>query len=1048
MNRQLIRNVFTLVTFLIISASPSRNLDAQGSYFDLEENEANVTVPHSLIEGLTYRSVGFSRGGRSTAVAGVHGQPLVYYMGSTGGGVWKTTDAGNNWTNVSDGYFGVGAIGAIAVADSDPNVVYVGTGSACPRGNISVGDGIYKSTDAGKTWKHIGLRQAGQIGKVRVHPENPDLVYVAALGHIFGPNEERGIFRSADGGENWEKVYFINDQVGFVDLAMDVTNPRILYAGAWRAERKPWSMISGSEEGGIFKTTDGGDTWEKLEGGLPTGMVGKTSVAVSPVKPDRVWVLIEAEREVAGIYRSDDGGESWTRINSDANLLQRAWYYIHIYADPRDEDTVYALNTGFYKSIDGGKTFDTRIQVPHGDNHDLWINPEDPDMMINANDGGANVSFDGGQSWSGQRNQPTAEIYRLVVDNQWPYRVYGPQQDNSTISVPSIEGGGVVPDWYSVGGGESGHIAVDPRDPNIIYAGSYGGRITRINRATGERREILCYPQLQLGSAPRDLEYRFQWNAPIRLSPHDPDILYHTSQIVHRSRDAGQSWEAISADLTTNNPETQDYAGGPITHDSTGVEVYNTLFAFEESSHQAGLLWVGSDDGKVHLSRDHGASWSDITPEGMPENGTVNVIELSTHDPGRAFIAVYRDRMDDFRPYIFRTNDFGGSWDLLTDGTNGIPSTNFTRAIREDPDRKGLLYAGTEFGLFISFDDGVHWQRFQNNLPVTPVTDLAVHRKDLVVSTQGRSFWILDDITPLHHVTDAVEKADLWLFEPRTAYRGGNLGGARINYTLADPPEEEMTLEILDTSGEVIRVFQGKAGDEPDDDDDRLPVEKGMNTFIWDLRREAIEKPAGVVHWSGGTPGRPAVPGIYQVRLSAGDWSQTRTLPVAINPNLQTTATEFAEQDALLVRIAEKIEELFKGLTTIRDVKAQADSIVDRLEKAGLQSDVVAKAAVELNDNLSEIEQKLTQVDSKSGQDPINFPPMLDNQFTNLYGYVIGSDYRPTDGAMKRLEDLLPQFADLMSQLDGVIDSDLASFNDLLRGRNVPPVITASNNSQ
>ncbi|HXV61281.1 MAG TPA: glycosyl hydrolase, partial [Vicinamibacteria bacterium] len=572
----------------LITLSSAGLVLAQGSYRDYEVNEANVTVDPTLFEAMKYRGVEFSRGGRSTAVTGVPGQPLVYYFGGTGGGVFKTSDAGNTWKNVTDGFLGVGSVGAIAVAPSDPNVIYVGTGSACPRGNISVGDGVYKSTDAGKTWKHIGLGDAGQIGKIRVHPTDPDRVYVAALGHIFGPNEERGVFRSTDGGASWEKVLFISDRTGVVDLSMSSSNPRILFAGAWRAERKPWTMISGSEDGGIYRSTDGGDNWTKLEGGLPQGLVGKTSVSVSPANGNRVWVLLEAEGEKGGVYRSDDGGDSWTRINGEANLRQRPWYYIHIFADPKDENTVYALNTGFYKSIDGGKSFGQRIEVPHGDNHDLWINPENPLTMINANDGGANVSFDGGESWSQQYNQPTSEIYRVFVDEQWPYRLYGSQQDNSTISVPNRGGSGfreVVPDWYSVGGCESGHIAVDPRDPDIIYAGCYGGSITRVNRKTGETRQILHYPQLQLGQAARDLKYRFQWNAPIRLSPHDPDILYHASQVVHMSRDHGQSWTVISPDLTTDNAEHQDYAGGPITHDSTGVEVYNTVFALEESPH-------------------------------------------------------------------------------------------------------------------------------------------------------------------------------------------------------------------------------------------------------------------------------------------------------------------------------------------------------------------------------------------------------------------------------------------------------------------------------
>ena len=1047
------------LVFLMLCAPASAALSAaQGSYHDYEENAENVQVDHALFEGMEFRAIGFSRGGRSTAATGVSGQPLVYYFGGTGGGVFKTSDAGNNWTNVTDGFLGVGSVGAIAVAPSDPNVVYVGTGSACPRGNISAGDGVYRSTDAGKTWKHIGLRDAGQVGKIRVHPDDPDHVYVAALGHIFGPNEERGVFRSTDGGETWEKVLFIDERTGVVDLSMDANNPRILYAGAWAAERKPWSLISGSEAGGIYRSTDGGDTWDRLEGGLPEGMVGKTSVAVSPANSDRVWVLLEAEGEKGGVYRSDDGGDSWTRINGEANLRQRPWYYIHIYADPKDENTVYALNTAFYKSIDGGKTFDQRIRVPHGDNHDLWLNPDNPMNIINANDGGANVSFDGGGSWSTQRNQETSEIYRVFVDDQWPYRIYGSQQDNSTISVPSrgaTSFGQVVPDWYSVGGCESGHIAVDPRDPDIIYAGCYGGSISRVNRKTGEHRQILAYPQLQLGAAARDLSYRFQWNAPIRLSPHDPDILYHASQVVHMSRDHGQSWSVISPDLTSNNPEHQDYAGGPITHDSTGVEVYNTVFALEESPHTPGELWAGSDDGRVHISRDRGGSWEEITPDGMPEGGTVNVVELSAHAPGRAFIAVYRYREDDFNPYIFRTNDYGKNWDLLTDGTNGIPSTHFTRAIREDPDRKGLLYAGTEVGLYLSVDDGAHWQRFQLNLPVTPVTDLRVHRKDLVVATQGRSFWVLDNVTPLHQVTDEVESADMWLYAPRTAYRGRSLGAATIDYYLKDAPpenEEELTLEVLDSGDNVIQTFKGKTGDTAPEGgggfsarlfggrNTRLPVKKGLNRFNWSLREKGPEMPKGVVHW-GGTPGMQVVPGTFQVRLSASEWTETRLLEVRLNPNLSTTVAELEEQRKMAKDVAAAIESLFGTLGDLRDVKAQSKEIVARMKKAGEENEAIADAAKALDEKLTEIEEQITQVKSKSGQDPINFPPMIDNQLTTLYSYVVMADYQPTAGAYERFDDLKPDLASLKAQFDEVVAGDLVAFNQLVAGLNLPPVI-------
>jgi photosystem II stability/assembly factor-like uncharacterized protein len=1037
-------------------ASGAGLVRAQGSYNDYVEDPANVKVDPSFLAGLKFRDVGFSRGGRSTAVSGVPGQPLVYYFGGTGGGVFKTLDAGNTWTNVTDGFLGVGAIGAIAVAPSDPNVVYVGTGSACPRGNISVGDGIYKSTDAGKTWKHVGLRQAGQIGKIRVHPRDADLVYVAALGHIFGPNDERGVFRSKDGGKSWEKVFYVSDKTGVVDLSMDPSNPRHLFASAWSAERKPWTLMSGGEKDGVYRSADSGDTWEKVKGGLPEGVVGRSSVAVSPANPNRVFVLLEAEGEKGGVYRSDDGGKTFQRVNGDANLRQRPWYYIHIYADPADENTVYGLNVGFFKSVDGGKTFDQRIEVPHGDNHDLWLNPDNPLNMIEANDGGANVSFDGGKSWSTQQNQATAEIYRLVVDERWPYRVYGAQQDNSTISVP-VRGsrgfGRVVPDWYAVGGCESGHIAVDPRDPDVTYAGCYGGSIERTNRKTGEVREILHYPQLQLGQAARDLKYRFQWNAPIRLSPHDPDVLYHASQVVHMSRDHGQSWTVISPDLTTNNVEQQDYAGGAITRDNTGVEVYNTVFAFEESAQTRGLLWAGSDDGRVHLSRDSGTSWKEITPKDLPRGATVNVIELSAHDPARAFIAAYRYRENDFRPYIFRTNDHGASWSLLTDGTNGIPETSFTRAIREDPDRKGLLYAGTEFGLYVSFDDGAHWQRFQLNLPVTPVTDLRVHRKDLVVSTQGRAFWVLEDVSALHQIDDSVRGVPAHLFAPRTAYRGGVVEGASLSYYFRELPEKDVKLEILDSARTVIRTFEGKPGEPVDETpaprfgprrgEPKLPVQKGLNRFLWDLREKAPELPQGVVHW-GGASGMKVVPGDFQARLSAGEWSQTVPLSVALTPSLTATTAELREQYQFGKEVASEIGSLFEVLSGLRDVKSQSESVMERVKKAGLSTEEIASAVKSANEKLTELEESLTQVKSKSGQDPINFPPKIDNQLTSLYGYVVDGEFPPTAGAQERLSDLRPELQRLRSRFDEIVATEVAALNRVVAGLNLPPVVVPS----
>ena len=1016
----------------------------------------NITISPRILEGLEYRLIGPTRGGRVTAVTGFPDHPHRFLMGSTGGGVWQTDDAGQNWANISDKFFKVGSIGAIAVADSDSNVVYVGTGSSQPRGNISPGIGVYRSLDGGDSWEHVGLEEAGQIGRIRVHPRNPNLVYVAALGHIFGPNQERGVYRSRDGGSTWERVHHISDRTGAVDLAMNPKNPRILYAGFWTAERKPWTMISGSEEGGVFKTTDGGDSWNKLSGGLPEGLVGKVGVAVSPVNPDRVWVLIEAE--TGGVYRSDDGGKSWRAVNTQRMLRQRAWYYTRIHADPLDADTVYALNTWFYKSIDGGRTFE-QIQVPHGDCHDLWLNPTDPRIMIHGDDGGAQVTLNGGRSWSPLTNQPTSEIYRVTVDNQFPYRVYGAQQDSSTISLPSQPLRGLTPSqhWKSVGGCESGHIAIDPRDPDIVYAGCYGGSISRTNLRSGESRAILVYPQLQLGQAPRDLKYRFQWNAPIRISPHDADVIYHTSQVVHRSRNAGQSWTEISGDLTRNDKSKQGHGGEPITGDNTGVEVYGTVFAFEESPRQKGLLWAGSDDGLVHISRNGGENWESITPAGLPEWGTVNMIELSVHDAGRALIAVQRYRLDDFAPYIFRTNDYGKTWDRLTDGSNGIPANHFVRVVREDPDRKGLFYAGTEFGLYVSFDDGTHWQSLQLNLPVTPVTDLAVHRKDLVVATQGRAFWILDNLTVLHQVDPSMDPSAPHLFRPRRAVRVSSGGredsssGAVVYFYLAEEPDdEEVKLEMLDDQGKVIRDYSSKTAGGPSEGlrpdpsgSARLEAVKGLNRFVWDFRYPGPNQVRDAVVWE--SPSGPAVlPGTYQVRLTIGDWQQQRSFQLVNDPRGATKSTDLEEQFDLSLEILEELNSVYDEIRKIRSVREQTADLAGRMAESGY-GDEAKQLARELGEKLTAIEGQLMQTRNESSQDPLNFSPMLDNQIAYLLGYVASSRTRPTDGSVVRFEDLKEEHALLSADLESVLRKELAAFNQLVAEKKIPAILLPEN---
>ncbi|HEV2915597.1 MAG TPA: hypothetical protein VGX92_20120 [Pyrinomonadaceae bacterium] len=1091
------RRLAISLLLLIITGAAWSSLRAQQQP-QQQPSSSQRGAEQSPFKGLQWRSIGPYRGGRVTAVAGVSSQPFIYYFGATGGGVWKTTDAGANWEPVSDGAFGTGSVGGIGICESDPNVIYVGMGESPIRGNVSHGDGVYKSTDAGKTWKRVGLEDTRQIGRVRVHPRNPDIVYVAALGHAFGPNAQRGIFRSKDGGKSWEKILYRDDRSGAIDLILDPTNANILYAGFWQVVRRPWSLESGGPGSGLFKSTDGGDTWTELtrNEGLPKGTVGKVGITVSPANPDRVWAIVEAAD--GGVFRSDNAGKTWARVNEERKLRQRAWYYTRIYADPASAETVYVLNTGFYKSSDGGKTFNA-ISVPHGDNHDLWIAANDANRMIESNDGGANVSLNGGKTWT-EQDQPTAQFYRVALDNDFPYHVYGAQQDNSTVRIASrtTDAGIDRADWYDVGGGESGWIAPYPKDSEIVFAGSYGGLVTRYDHHSEQLRDVTPWPENPMGHGAADLRYRFQWNFPILFSPHDPETLYAGGNVLFRTTNQGQKWEVISPDLTRNDRSKQGSSGGPITKDNTSVEYYCTIFTVMESPVKAGVIWTGSDDGLVHVTRDSGRNWENVTPPGMPEWIQINSIEASPNDAATAYVAATMYKSDDFRPYLYKTNDYGKTWQKIT---NGIPDAAFTRVIREDPNRRGLLYAGTETGIYVSFNDGEAWQSLQLNLPVVPITDLAIHKreKDLVAATQGRSFWILDDLTVLHQMgtAAATSASDAYLFKPEETYRlqatdvsdlpptatlGRNPpGGAVIYYYLKNKPAGQLTIEFLDSSGKSIKKFTSKApeaqpqpspgagaqasttpgtgappqvppeqpqapsGEEvvatDTEEQKRPPAEAGLNSFVWDLRYADAAKFPGMILWSGETRGPLAVPGNYQVRLSVGGRTLTESFEVKKDPRINATQADFAKQFELLVKIKDKLTETHNAIARIREVRRQLDDLVKRV-KDQAEGRAIITAAQALNTKLLAVEEELYQTKNQSSQDPLNFPIRLNNKLAALAGVVSSADAAPTDQSYVVYEEQVGLIDAQLHRLEMILSTDLSAFNRMVREKNIPAVIT------
>ena len=994
-------------------------------------------VDPSLLAGLRWRSIGPARGGRSIAVAGASSRPNEYYFGATGGGLWKTTDGGVTWRAVSDGFFKTSSVGAVAVSESQPDVVYAGMGEVQLRGNIIQGDGVYKSTDAGKTWTHAGLEKTMAIGRIRVDPTNPDIVYVAALGDPYGANDDRGVFKSTDGGKTWMKILFRDSKTGAVDLSMDAKNPDVLYAGFWEVFRTPHSLSSGGPGGGLFKTTDSGATWSELtkNPGLPAPLWGKVGVSVSGADPSRIYAIIEAAE--GGVFLSNDAGATWSRVNDDRRLRQRAFYYTRIYADPKARDTVYVLNTGIYRSTDAGKSL-TAIRVPHGDNHDLWIASSDPARLINGNDGGANVSTNGGETWTDQ-DYPTAQFYNVFTTAHVPYHVCGAQQDNTTACVPSTGG-----DLYAVGGGESGYIAPDPRNIDVFYAGSYGGLLTRINRRTGERRAINIWPDNPMGFSASDITERFQWTFPIVIAPTEPKTLYATSQHVWKSVNEGQSWQRISPDLTRHDPATLGPSGGPITLDQTGVETYATVFTLAPSAVNGNVIWAGSDDGLVHVTRDGGKNWTNVTPADLPPFTRISLIDASPHDTATAYLAGNRYQRSDRAPYIYKTSDYGKTWTKIV---NGIPVQDFPRAVREDPKRKGLLFLGTETGFFVSFDDGAQWQPLQTGLPVTPVHGIQIKNDDLVIATHGRSFYVLPNIGILRQISRDTTNEPVVLFDPSDAVRSVTPTVA-IDYYLKQPADT-VAIEILDAQDRKIASFTGSPaqaqtsgrggrGETATVDEEegggrgapppRVGVAAGMNRFAWDLRYPNAHDFPGLVMWAGSTRGPVAPPGRYKVRLTAQGVSKTQEFAIVRNLNVPTvTDRDLVEQFTLARQINDKVTLANDTVVRIRSLKDQIAARIAATPDARLKT-----AGEALAEKLTAVEGEIYQYRNRSSQDPLNYPIRLNNKLAALQGTVESGDARPTDQSYAVFKDLSARLDKELARLDSLTKIDVVEFNRLL----------------
>ena len=1013
---------------------------------DIKAQRKNKSISQSInyeIPNLNWRSIGPYRGGRASSVTGVSNSDNTYYFGATGGGIWKTTDSGQNWRNISDGFFG-GSIGAISASESDPNILYVGTGEKTVRGNVSPGyGGFWKSDDAGETWKKMNLDiDQVQVGRIAIHPKNPDIVYIAIIGDLFKDSNKRGVYKSTDGGKSWRQVLFSNERSGAVDISIDKNNPRIIFASTWNIRRTPYSLESGGEGSGLWKSTDGGETWKNISDneGLPSGIWGISGVSVSPVNSKKVFALIENKE--GGLFRSDDGGSSWEKVNEDRNLRQRAWYYTRVYADTQNENRVYVMNVSFWRSEDGGKSFD-RYRTPHGDHHDLWIDPENNKRLIVADDGGAQVSSDDANNWSTYMNQPTAQYYRVATDNSFPYNILVAQQDNSTQRVPHrVNSGGISErDWERSAGGESAHLAAKPDNPDIVYGGSYGGYLTRLDHSTGEVRSVNVWPNNPMGHGAEDMKFRFQWNFPIFFSPHDPNKLYTTSNRFHVTYNEGEKWEVFSPDLTRNEKEKLGPSGGPITKDNTAVEYYATIFAACESPYEKDLLWAASDDGLIHLSRDGGKNWENVTPVNSPKYLMWNSVEPDPFVKGGLYAAGTLYKTGDFQPYMYKTKDYGKTWEKIT---NGIPNNHFTRVLRADPNKEKLLYAGTESGMYISFDDGISWNSFQLNLPLVPITDLTIKNNNLIAATQGRSLWLIDDLTPLHQLNKEVNNASMKLFKPIDSYRMGSPGrgtprnagknhhnGVEVFFNIDDKIIDDntsVTLEFLDNEKKLIKKYDNQS------DENALDINGEKNSFVWNMRYDDAKGFDGLIMWAASLRGPIASPGQYYVKLTVNEKSEEQSFNILKDPRSNSTDEDLKEQFDFLLSVRDKVSDIHQ---TIIDIRSSRSQLIDLKSKISDKYPDMENSISDVISRITLIEEKLYQTKNRSGQDPLNFPIRLNNKLAHLTSVASVGNFKPTDQMYNVRDELIGLIDKELKMWEDIKENDLVKLNSTILENNI-----------